>query len=197
LARQRQRPRLDARPAGDSRRTVASAVAAGAEREVELALLDFPDAPLELVSGRAQVSGATVSSPTIRVRNRSGKAVRYFELGWLVRDAAGTSYAAGSVPAPASELRIEPGETLATGREQYFLFTRRGGSGESSFAIDGMTGYIKQVQFDDGTLWIPARQRLVRSALAGAIPVSPEEQRLSDLYRTKGLNALVEELARF
>jgi hypothetical protein len=60
-----------------------------------------------------------------------------------------------------------------------------------------MSGYFKQVQFEDGSVWIPARQDLMRSALTETIPVSAEEQRLSDIYRTKGLRALLEELARF
>ena len=60
-----------------------------------------------------------------------------------------------------------------------------------------MSGYFRQVQFDDGSVWIPARQDLARSDLRETIPVSAEEQRLSDIYRVKGLKALIEELRRF
>lgn len=195
LARQKRRPRVEARLAGNSGRTVSSAVSASAERQVQLAFLDFPDSPLELVSGTAEVSGATASSPRIQVRNRSEKPVRYFELGWLVSDGSGTQYAAGSIP-PTPELNLKPGETLSTGRQRRFSFTPSSGS-ESSFAIQGMSGYFRQVQFDDGSVWIPARQDLARSDLRETIPVSAEEQRLSDIYRVKGLKALIEELRRF
>jgi hypothetical protein len=196
LARQKRRPRVEARLAGSSGSTVSSAVSASAERQVQLAFLDFPDSPLELVSGTAEVSGATASSPRIRVRNRSEKPVRYFELGWLVSDASGTRYAAGSIPTPTPELNLKPGETLSASRQRQFLFTPPSGS-ESNFAIQGMSAYFRQVQFEDGGVWIPARQDLARSDLQETIPVSAEEQRLSDIYRVKGLKALIEELRRF
>ena len=196
LTRQKRRPRVEARLAGAGGRTVSSAVSASAERQVQLAFLDFPDSPLELVSGTADVSGATASSPRIRVRNRSQKPVRYFELGWLVSDGSGTQYAAGSIPTPTPELNLKPGETLSTSPQRRFLFAPPSGS-ETSFAIQGMSGYFRQVQFDDGSVWIPARQDLARSELTETIPVSPEEQRLSDIYRVKGLKALIEELRRF
>lgn len=194
LAQQRRRPRLEARLAGAGGATVSSAVSSSAQRQVQLAFLDFPDSPLELVSGTAEVSGLTASSPRIRVRNRSQKPVRYFELGWLLRDGSGTQYAAGSVPPPAADLDLKPGETLSTSQQRRFVFALRGGD---SFSIEGMSGYFKQVQFEDGTVWIPARQDLVRSALAETIPVTAEEQRLSDIYRNKGLKALIDELERF
>jgi hypothetical protein len=194
LTRQRRRPRLEARLAGADGPAVASAVSANAQRQVQLAFLDFPDSPLELVSGTAMVSGVSASSPRIRVRNRSAKPVRYFELGWLVHDGSGTQYAAGSVPPPAPDLNLKPGETLSASQQRRFVFTPRGGN---DFSIAGMSGYFKQVQFEDGSVWIPARQDLVRSDLAETIPVSAEEQRLSDIYRTKGLKALVDELERF
>jgi hypothetical protein len=194
LAQQRRRPRLEARLAGNSGSAVSSAVAANAQRQVQLAFLDFPNSPLELVSGTAVVSGETATSPRIRVRNRSAKPVRYFELGWLVRDGSGTQYTAGSVPPPAADLNLKPGETLSTSQQRQFVFTSRSGN---DFAIEGMSGYFKQVEFEDGSVWIPARQDLARSDLAETIPVSAEEQRLSDIYRTKGLKALVEELRRF
>ena len=195
LARQKRRPRVEARLAGGGG-TVSSAVSATAERQVQLAFLDFPNSPLELVSGAAEVSGATASSPRIRVRNRSQRPVRYFEMGWLVSDASGTRYSAGSIPPPTPELNLKPGETLSTSRQRQFSFTSPNGS-QSSFAIQGMSAYFRQVQFEDGSVWIPARQDLARSELTESIPVSAEEQRLSDIYRVKGLKALIEELRRF
>ena len=195
LARQKRRPRVEARLAGSSGSTVSSAVSTSSERQVQLAFLDFPDSPLELVSGTAEVAGTTATSPRIRVRNRSEKPVRYFELGWLVSDTAGTQYAAGSIPTPTPELNLKPGETLSTSRQRQFLF--RPPSGRDNFSIQGMSAYFRQVQFEDGSVWIPARQDLARSDLRETIPVSAEEQRLSDIYRVKGLKALIEELRRF
>ena len=59
-----------------------------------------------------------------------------------------------------------------------------------------MGGYVSQVQFEDGTFWIPSRDDIQNSSLR-ATPVSAEEQRLSDLYRRKGLEALIKELSKF
>jgi hypothetical protein len=60
-----------------------------------------------------------------------------------------------------------------------------------------MTGFISQVEFTDGRIWVPSRQDLAGAALLKVLAPSPEEQRLADLYRKKGLPALVEELKKF
>jgi len=48
------------------------------------------------------------------------------------------------------------------------------------------------VEFANGRVWIPSRASLPPMA-----PPSPEEQRLVDLYRTKGPDAVVEELRKY
>jgi hypothetical protein len=58
-----------------------------------------------------------------------------------------------------------------------------------------MSGFVSQVQFADGKIWIPSRKDL--GSLLNILPPSPEEQRLTELYRTKGLQALVAELGKF
>ena len=60
-----------------------------------------------------------------------------------------------------------------------------------------MSGYVRQVEFEDGSLWIPSRESLEKSSLTAATPVSVEEQRLSALYRDQGLDALVSDLGKF
>ena len=65
-----------------------------------------------------------------------------------------------------------------------------GHSGPNAISIGSMTGFVNSVEFADGRLWIPERSGKVMS-------VSPEEQRLSEMYRNKGLNAVVEELRKF
>ena len=54
------------------------------EQELKFAFLEFPDAPIEPLSGMAKVAGNEARAPHIEVRNRSARPVRYFELGWLV-----------------------------------------------------------------------------------------------------------------
>ena len=189
LERQAQRPKLQARLAGGGR-TVARAASAGGTK-IELALLDVEGAPLELVSGEATVSDASATSPLIALRNRSPKPIRYYELGWLVADRQGTRYSAGVLPSsgaalsPGASSRLEPGRT--------FEFTQAG----QPLAIGGMSGYVRQVEFADGSVWTPSLTALEASGLREVEPVSAEEQRLAELYRQKGLSALIAELRRF
>ena len=192
LARQAARPRLDAqvsRPA----RTISAAVNALTGRNVTLAFLKLPDSPLELLSGVVQVNGAEASSPRIEVVNRSNRPVRYFEMGWIVQDASGQKFLAGSIPAGSSSLDLPPGRSASTLHDRTYKFSRS----EGPPSITGMSSFVSQVEFADGTTWIPSRKALSDASLLGILPVSPEEQRLSEIYRTKGLPALIEELGKF
>ena len=69
-----------------------------AGRNMEFAFLQMPESPVELLSGSAQMDGAEARSPRIEVRNRSNRAVRYVELGWLARDGQGASLPAARCP---------------------------------------------------------------------------------------------------
>jgi hypothetical protein len=63
--------------------------------------------------------------------------------------------------------------------------------------IESMTGFVSQVEFADGHVWVPSRQDLGSSPLLRIIAPSPEEQRLSDIYLKKGIAALTAELNRY
>jgi len=45
-------------------------------------------------------------------------------------------------------------------------------------------------------VWAPSRQDLDKPELRDALPPSAEEQRLTDIYRTRGLEALMQELKK-
>jgi hypothetical protein len=165
--------------------------------KIALAFLDVPESPLEALSGSAMVDGPSSESPHVTVRNRSPKAVRYFEMGWLVDDADDKRYAAGSLPGPASRVDLRPGQSVSTHPQQRFVFSPRSRSGDSPFAIKGMTGYVNHVVFEDDSIWIPSRESLDKARLLDVTPPSPEEQRLTGLYLNKGLDALIAELERF
>lgn len=194
LSRQSSRPRLDVQVgrAGGSR-TISAAVSTLTGRNLSFAFLRLPDSPLELVSGTAQVNGAEAESPRVEVANKSNRPVRYFEVGWIVKDASGGQVLAGSLPAPSSSGDLAPGRSATALLDRAYRFSR----GQELPAITGMTGFISQVEFSDGTIWIPTRKALGEQSLLGIVPVSAEEQRLSQIYRTKGLQALVEELGKF
>jgi hypothetical protein len=189
LARQAKRSRLDVRV---SRGGPATNVEA--ERPVQFAFLKFPDSPIEPMGGLARVLGNEARAPSLEVRNRSDRAVRYFEIGWIIRDRGGREFLAGSVPASEPELNLAPGQSSRVLQEASLKFSIAPGR---PVAIAGMTGYVSQVEFADGTIWIPSRTLLGDPRLARVVAPSPEEQRLTQLYRKKGMAALVDELKKF
>lgn len=190
LARQDQRPTLDVRLV---RRHTVSGAAMAPEHTAQFAFLKFPDAPVEPVDGWADLSGNEAHSPRIQVRNLSSKTVRYVELAWLVSDQRGQQYVAASLPASDPDLYLPPGRTARVLQDTELHFSRNG----EPVNVRKMTGFVSQVEFADGKMWVPNRQNLENAALLTVLAPSPEEQRLSDLYRKKGLQALVEELKKF
>jgi len=192
LARQADRPRLDVRLARGGR-SVSAAAVAPPERTAQFAFLKFPDAPVEPVEGWAQLAGNEARAPRIEVKNVSGKPVRYVELGWIVADQKGQRYLAASLPASDPNLFLPPGKTGRVLQETSLRFSRDG----EPVAVQEMAGFVSQVEFADGKVWVPNRQSLESAMLLKVLAPSAEEQRLSDLYRKKGLPALIEELGKF
>lgn len=191
LARRDERANLDVQV---TRRGRATAVAAEGEREVQFAFLRFPEAPLEPVSGLAHVSGGEARAPRVEVLNRSDRPVHYFEISWIIRDRQGREFLAGSVPALDPALKLAPGQKSQIFEDASLKFSRAPGQ---PVAIDGLTGFVSQVEFSDGAIWIPSRAALADPRLQRVLAPSPEEQRLSDLYRRRGLAALVSELKKY
>ncbi len=191
LARQATMPRLDVQMARTGRVTNLSA-AGELEKKLEFALLRFPDAPVDAVSGMAGVLGAEARSPKMELWNRSTRSVKYVEVGWLLRDTRGREYLAGALPAKAV---LGPGERMQILEPGTLRFAEA--TGGAPVPIEGMTGFINQVEFADGTVWVPGRAALGNPNLERVLAPSAEEQRLTSLYRKKGLNALMDELKRF
>jgi hypothetical protein len=190
MERQRLRPQLDWRmPRGPA----VTSAALGPERTERFAFLQFPDAPVEAIGGWAQVAGNEMRSPRIEVRNLSTKPVKYVELGWLVRDEAGEQYMAASLPASGPDLYLPAGRTTQVVQDKTLDLLSRNGR---PLKIQGMTGFVSQVQFADGKIWVPSRRNLDDPTLRKALPPSLGEQRLTDIYRNKGMPALLQELER-
>ncbi len=190
LARLADRPQLDVQVIPRGRTTAAAA----RERSVDFAFLHVPDAPLEPVSGMARVIGGDARAPRIEVVNRSSRPIRYFEIAWIIKDRQGREFLAGSVPGGESGLRLAPGAKSEVAEGAALRFSSVAGQ---PIEIDGMTGFVSQVEFADGAIWIPSRAALDAPPFRAMLAPSPEEQRLADLYRKKGLAALVAELRRF
>jgi hypothetical protein len=192
-ARQDDRPQLNVRLI--RRRALSGAgVAAGGMRTEQFAFLQFPNAPVEPVDGWAELSGRgdVAQAAHIDVHNRSSKPVKYVELGWLVSD-QNQQYMAASLPPSGPDLLLRPNETARLDQDTELRFSRNG----EPVSVRNMTGFISQVEFTDGKVWVPSRQDLAGASLLKVLAPSPEEQRLADLYRKKGLTALVEELKKF
>jgi hypothetical protein len=180
LARQGDRANSHARVARAGRATNMAG-----ERQVQFAMLDAPGAPVDFTGGLARITGNELRSPRVFVTNRSQKAIRGLEVGWLVKDGRGREYVAGSVPV---ELGLAPQRNTSIVQDATFKFTQPNGQ---PIEIEDLRAVLNSVEFDDGSMWIPRRG-------SSALPTpSPEEQRLSALYRKRGLDALVQELNRF
>jgi hypothetical protein len=190
LARQAERPQLDVRLV---RRRAVSGVAVSSEHTAQFAFLKFLDSPVEPLEGWAELAGNEAHAPRIEVRNNSGKTVKYVELAWLVSDQKGQQYVAASLPASQPGLYLPPGKTARVLQDSELHFTRNG----EPVNIRQMAGFVSQVEFSDGKVWVPNRQSLESAALLHVLAPSAEEQRLSDLYRKKGLQALQDELKKF
>jgi hypothetical protein len=191
LARQAERPQLDVSLTRNGRATGAAVPAS--DHVAQFAFLSMPNAPVQPLEGWAAISGNEARSPQIEVVNNSGKPVRYVEIGWLVKDTRGQEYPAGSVPASEPAFLLPSGKRATLVQDTALKFSHTG----RPIDIAGMTGYVSQVEFADGHVWVPSRKDLDSSPLLRVTTPSPEEQRLADLYLKKGLGALVAELNRY
>jgi hypothetical protein len=191
LARQMDRRQLDVTLARNG--AVAGTTVAAADHLSRFAFLTLPDSPVEPVEGWAAVSGNEAKSPRIDVVNRSPKTVRYVEVGWFVKDQEGHEYLAGSVPASDPAMVLGSGSHARLLPDTALKVSRQGRPME----IAGMTGFVSEVEFADGKVWVPSRDEINASPLLRIMAPSPEEQRLADIYSRRGLAALITELNRY
>jgi hypothetical protein len=191
LTRQSEVPQLDVRVARPGRAVTTAAL--GPEHTAQFAFLKFPDSPVEPMDGWAQLAGNEARTPRIQVRNNSGKHVKYVELGWVVSDQAGRQYMAASLPSADPDLFLPPGSTGRVLQETTLRFSSNG----QPVNIQKMVGFVNQVEFADGKVWVPNRQSLENAVLLKVLAPSAEEQRLTDLYRRKGIDVLVQELSKY
>ncbi|HTT60864.1 MAG TPA: hypothetical protein VMG35_03455 [Bryobacteraceae bacterium] len=190
LNRQAERPRLDVQV---SRGRAVTSAAVG-EHNARFAFLRFPGEPVEPIDGWAEIAGNEARNPRIDVRNLSSRQVRSVEIGWIVTDREGKQYIAGSVPASGPQFNLKAGSTSRVLQDTALRLSKEGGT---PLSITGMRGFVGQVEFADGTVWIPNRESLANAQLLDILAPSPEEQRLMDLYRKKGPKALADELNKF
>ncbi|MEP6715708.1 MAG: hypothetical protein ABJC09_09035 [Terriglobia bacterium] len=191
MAKQAERPPLDVAMSREGRAVGSSISASG--HVAQFAFLKMPDAPVQPIEGWAEISGNEARAPRIEVVNDSGKPVRYVEIGWMVKDKDGHEYLAGTVPASNSAMFLPSGQHGRLAPDTTLKFSRGG----RPLEIQSMTGFVSQVEFADGRVWVPSRNDINASPLLRIMAPSSEEQRLADIYRKKSLAGLIAELNKF
>lgn len=195
LARQADLPRVDLRWARHARAT-----AIPASDPVQFAFLALPGAPVEPLDATVRIAGHEAVAPRLRIRNRSSKEVIYAEIGWIIRDLEGREFYAGTVPATGDQVRLAPGAEAQVTQDGVLQFQEQtqapGGPMAIPIKLGGMVGFVSQVQFADGAIWMPNRYHQQTPAALRELRVSPEQQRLASIYLRQGLDALVTELNR-
>jgi hypothetical protein len=182
LARQADRTQLGVQMVLGGRSTNAEP-----DRELKFAFLEIPESPVKLLGGTAQIAGNEASDPKFQIRNGSAHPVQHLEIGWIVQDQQGREFFAASMPA---DIKLAPNQTGQIAEDASLRFPER-------VSIQSMTGFVSSVEFSDGAYWIPGRSALEAPRLREVIAPSPEEQHLLQVYRKKGLQALIDELKKF
>ncbi len=157
------------------------------ERELKFAFLHMPESPVDPTGGTARIAANEARAPQINIQNRSDRAVKHFEMGWIVKDQQGREFLAASIP---SDVNLPPGKSSQVTQDTSLRFSER-------TLVDSMTGFVSSVEYSDGSYWIPSRAALKDPKLRTLLAPSPEEQRLLQIYNKKGLNGLVAELKKF
>lgn len=155
-----------------------------AGRQVELAFLNAGASPLSANNGVARVIEDEARTPTLFVQNQSNRAMRGVEMGWLIKDQSGREYVTGAMPL---DLQLGPKQKTKLVQDASFKFSQSGGQ---PIRIDSISAFLNSVEFEDGSMWVPERWSKLPTP-------SPEEQRLVELYKKRGLQTLVEELKKF
>jgi hypothetical protein len=157
------------------------------EHELQFAFLHMPESPVDPTGGTARIAGNEARAPQINIQNRSDRAVKHFEMGWIVKDQQGREFLAASIP---SDVSLAPGKSSQVTQDTALRFSEK-------TLIGSMTGFVSSAEFSDGSYWIPSRAALNDPKLRTLIAPSPEEQRLLQIYHKKGLGGLIAELKKF
>jgi hypothetical protein len=151
-------------------------------RMVELAALRVPDSPVELLSGQAVLAGQEARTPRIELANHGRLPIRFVEIGWLVAGPGGRLMPAGTLPA---EIHLPPGERSTVRQDSRVRFAR---------PVEALTVYPALVEFENGEVWVPPASAWRQPLLREALPVSGEMLRLAELYRRRGLEAVIQQI---
>jgi hypothetical protein len=180
IRKQRDRSSMEARVSQGAGHATNTAM----QRPMVFAFLEMPNSPVQLSSGNVAIAGDEARMPKMTMANVSTRQIRAMEVGWMLKDARGKQFVAGSIPI---EVSLAPKQSTTVVQDASFKFSQPNGQ---PINIEGLTGFVNSVEYADGNMWIPDRnQRMPNS--------SPEEQRLIEIYNKKGIHGLIEELKKF
>ncbi len=164
------------------------------EKPINVGAVSFHSSPVQPMGGAARVAGNEVRAPQIEVKNTSQFTVRSIEMGWIIRDDRGKDFVAGSMP---STLELGPVQMGTMTEPGTLRFSHSTGQ---PMIIGALLAFVSDVEFANGKLWIPSRVDIEEATgdpiLRRALATSPEQQRLADVYRRKGIAGLAEELRK-
>ena len=164
------------------------------EQSLAVSPVTFPRGPVQPLGGAAQVAGNEVRSPRVDIRNVSKQHVASVAMGWIVGDDHGADFVAGALT---SRVPIGPVQTSIVSETGTLRFSRPGGQ---PMVIDRLMTFVNDVEFADGSVWIPSRDDIDAATddhtLRRELATSPEEQRLASIYRREGTEGLKRELKR-
>jgi hypothetical protein len=183
---------LQARPGLDVQVARGRVTAMEAALPMQFAFAKQPEAPVALVRGEASLTASDVRMPRVEIRNTGARPVRHVEMGWLVDDGSGRTYYASSLPA---SVTLAPGRNATITEQTALRLSPRGQN--RALDVTAMTGFVSSVEFADRQVWVPSRVELLSGKLGAAVGPSPEEQRLLEIYRKRGVDALIAELRKF
>jgi hypothetical protein len=194
LARREALPEIQGRIVRGHTVTSAALASITPERQEQFAFLQFPDGPIQLIRGSALITGSEARTPSIEVANLTDRPVKYVELGWVLTDSNGRAYMAGALPSAGPAFSLPARGTTKVVQENTLDFS----TGGKPLSIRKVTGFVNQVEFADGKVWVPSRQNMESNPLLlEVMEPSVEEERLANLYVTRGLAALVDELKKY
>jgi hypothetical protein len=164
------------------------------EQSVSVNPVNFPEGPVQPLGGAALVAGNEVRAPRVNIKNVSKQHVASVAVGWIVGDDRGRDFVAGALT---SRLPIGPVQTSYISEAGTLRFSLSSGQ---PMVIDRLMTFVNDVEFADGSMWIPSRGDIEAATqdytLRRELATSPEEQRLANIYRREGTEGLKRELKR-
>ncbi len=157
-------------------------------KAITINTVSFGQAPLQLVGGGALLTDTALIGPHVLLRNSSDRRIRSVEVGFILRDERGHESRVSTLPA---ELALEPGQTRVLQQRANLLLSRTKGQ---PIVIRSLAAFVADVEFEDGSMWIPSRPDIERATdsvvLRRVLSECPETERMAGVFRRAGIKGV-------